>query len=158
MELTVQIDHAFAKQIDPKLIRAALAITLQRFCAASVTSASIVITDNRTMRQFNRAYRGVDTPTDVLAFDNIPDPDFSSGDRETNVHLGDIVIGFPVAEAQAQAAGHTPQQEVILLTVHGALHLVGFDHNTPESKHEMWQAQAQVLAELGLGHIQPTET
>jgi probable rRNA maturation factor len=47
--------------------------------------------------------------------------------------------------------------EVTLLAVHGTLHLLGFDHDTPEHKAAMWSAQAQVMGDLGLAHVQPTE-
>jgi probable rRNA maturation factor len=73
-------------------------------------------------------------------------------------YLGEIVIAYPVAQAQAQAAGHTVQAEITLLAVHGLLHLFGFDHDTPENKKKMWAAQHQVMAGLGLAHVQPTES
>ena len=49
-------------------------------------------------------------------------------------------------------------EELILLAIHGTLHLLGFDHDTPTIKTQMWTAQQKILAELGLGHVQPTET
>ena len=52
----------------------------------------------------------------------------------------------------------SPLQELVLLTVHGTLHLLGFDHDTPTRKGEMWHTQQQIMAELNLAHVQPTET
>jgi probable rRNA maturation factor len=72
-------------------------------------------------------------------------------------HLGDVTIAFPVAQTQAQAAGHSSIAELTLLAVHGTLHLLGFDHNTSAAKERMWTAQHQIMTELGLEHIQPTE-
>ena len=63
----------------------------------------------------------------------------------------------PVAEKQAVVGGHAVLEEVLLLTVHGTLHLLGFDHNTQVNKEKMWAAQGQVMAELGLAHVLPTE-
>jgi probable rRNA maturation factor len=110
------------------------------------------------VQQLNAQYRGIDAPTDVLSFENTPDPDFPELDETEAGHLGDIIIAYPVAEAQAMAAGHTAQQEVILLAVHGLLHLLGFDHDTSENKEKMWQTQRQIMVELGLEHVQPTES
>jgi probable rRNA maturation factor len=56
------------------------------------------------------------------------------------------------------ASGHTPQDEITLLAVHGFLHLLGFDHDTPANRQVMWDIQAQTMAELGLAHVQPTES
>ena len=90
-------------------------------------------------------------------FGNVPDPNFPNNRGLTEPYLGDIVIAYPVAEAQALAATHTPSEEVVLLTVHGLLHLLGFDHDTPEHKAAMWAAQADIMSRLDLDHVQPTE-
>jgi probable rRNA maturation factor len=115
------------------------------------------MTDKATLQQLNQQYRGLNVPTDVLSFENVPDPDFPAMDEDLLGYLGEIVIAYPVAQAQALAAGHTVQAEITLLAVHGLLHLLGFDHDTPQSKNKMWAAQHQVMAELGLAHVQPTE-
>lgn len=154
MDIIFQIDKPFQNEIDPTSIEKALQLTLQRFNQITAATLSVVITDGDTVRQLNHQYRGLDTPTDVLSFENIPDPDFPDAGEE---HLGDVVISYPVAAAQAVAAGHTPGEEVILLAVHGTLHLVGLDHDTAANKETMWAIQRQILAELGLGHVQPTE-
>jgi probable rRNA maturation factor len=160
MEIIFQIDEAFSESVNPALIKKALVTTFRLYkpflVVAETGTVSMVITDKETVRQLNRQYRDIDAPTDVLSFQNPPDPDFPNGDVST-FHVGDIVIAYPVAEAQALAAGHTASEEVILLAVHGALHLLGFDHDTPTSKEEMWAAQHQIMTELGLAHIQPTE-
>jgi probable rRNA maturation factor len=116
------------------------------------------VTDNDTLRELNEQYRGVDAPTDVLSFENLPDPDFPELDKVITDNLGDIIIAYPVAQAQALASGHTPQDEITLLAVHGFLHLLGFDHDTPANRQVMWDIQAQTMAELGLAHVQPTES
>lgn len=155
MDFDIQIDHSFAAKVNPQQIEAALMVTF-RFQSppANTETVSIVVTDNNTVQYLNRQYRNMDAPTDVLSFEHIPDPDFPDGDT---THLGDIIIACPIAETQATAAGHTVQEEVILLAVHGALHLLGFDHDTPANRTQMWAVQHQVMTELGLAHIQPTE-
>lgn len=158
MDIVIQIDAPFSAVINPGQIEQAV-LTTFRLCPSPRTNeastVSVVITDNDTVQQLNYQYRGIDASTDVLSFEAIPDPDFP-GD-ESQVHLGDIIIACPVAESQAAAAGHTPLEEVILLAVHGTLHLLGFNHDSPVSKKEMWTTQHRIMTELGLAHIQPTE-
>ncbi|MBE7471213.1 MAG: rRNA maturation RNase YbeY [Anaerolineae bacterium] len=161
MDIFFQIDEPFQALVEPEPLEKAVQLTL-RFLgnsyASSINSVTIVITDSDTVQQINAQYRGIDAPTDVLSFENTPDPDFPELDETEAGHLGDIIIAYPVAAAQAAAAGHTAQNEVILLAVHGLLHLLGFDHDTPENKEKMWQTQRQIMVELGLGHVQPTES
>lgn len=157
MDITFEIDTAFAGRVDREPVGRAVRAALEQFypdrlpAGASVT---LVLTTAEAVRRLNRDYLGLDAPTDVLSFTNEPDPDFPAG--ETG-YLGDIVIAYPVAERQALAAGHAPQEEVILLAVHGALHLAGFDHDTAPAREAMWAAQRRVMDRFGLGHVQPTE-
>ena len=113
---------------------------------------SIVLTDNEQLQELNLNYLGIDAPTDVLSFP-ASETDPESGAR----YIGDILISVPRAQSQADAAGHPLEAEVQLLVVHGALHLLGYDHDVPEEKARMWQAQAEILDTLGLGNIQIRE-
>lgn len=154
MEISLQIDQPFRPLVEPALIIQAVQLVLRRYNEIDNPTLTLVITDDTTMQQYNRDYRGVDAPTDVLSFENVVDQEFPG--LEDN-YLGDIVIAYPTAEKQAQHKGHQTSQELALLAVHGALHLLGYDHDTAESKDQMWQAQREVLAELELAEIQPTE-
>jgi probable rRNA maturation factor len=155
VDIVIQIDDPFQSFIDQTRIENALNATFRLFPPSVDGTISVVVTDNETVRGLNRDYRGIDAPTDVLSFDNPSDPDFSG--EEVRQHLGDVIIAYPVAKKQAAAGEHTVLEEVILLTIHGTLHLLGFDHNTLGNKEKMWAAQSQVLAALNLGHVQPTE-
>jgi probable rRNA maturation factor len=159
MEILLQIEAAFSDEINPDRLQAALLATLRRFGEnlPAETHLTLSVTDSETVQQLNAEYLGIDAPTDVLSFENLPDPDFPEVDPEEANYLGDIVIAYPVARSQAVASGHSPMDEVVLLAVHGALHLLGFEHETPETKASMWSAQEQLMAELGLAHVQPTE-
>jgi probable rRNA maturation factor len=107
--------------------------------------ATIVVTGNKEIQALNQSYRHIDAPTDVLSFcDGTVDPD--SGDT----YLGDILISWMKANQQAQTEGHSLESELALLTVHGMLHLLGFDHQTAADRKRMWHKQAALLAELGL--------
>jgi len=113
---------------------------------------SIVLTDDVRLQQLNREYLGIDAPTDVLSFPA------SETDPETGArYIGDILISLSQAQAQANTAGHPLESEVQLLVVHGVLHLLGHDHAEAEEKARMWKAQAEILANLGLGNIQIRE-
>jgi probable rRNA maturation factor len=153
--LNLHVDQPYAESVEPDQLERALRLTLQAHHKANATTINLTITNNETVRQLNYQYRGIDSPTDVLSFPNVPDPDFPLLDQD---HLGEIILAYPVAESQAAARGHIPLEELILLAIHGTLHLLGFDHDTPAAKADMWTAQQEILTELGLDHVHPTET
>ena len=159
MSITLQIDDSLTTLVDANRIKQAALETIRYVLNDSVSakSAVISITDNDTIQALNTRYRGINLPTDVLSFENISDPDFPLPEAEVENYLGDIVIAYPVAAQQAQTAGHSVMDELMLLTVHGILHLLGFDHDTSTHKARMWHIQAQILARLKLAHIRPTE-
>jgi probable rRNA maturation factor len=128
------------------LERAALAVLAQQSIDGDLT---IVLTDDAQLHGLNRDYLGIDTPTDVLSFP-ASETDPETGRR----YLGDILISVPRAEEQARAAGHPLEAEVQLLTVHGTLHLMGFDHAGAADKARMWKVQGKVLERLGLSEIE----
>ena len=98
----------------------------------------LVITDNETVRQLNREYRNLDEYTDVLAF-HMPHysenskVDFITPPDNVN-HLGDIIISYPQAVKQAAEQGHQTIDELVILIIHGILHLLGYDHELPEEE------------------------
>ncbi|MEO6398523.1 MAG: rRNA maturation RNase YbeY, partial [Tepidiformaceae bacterium] len=92
------------------------------------TALAILVTDDDEVRRMNLQFLGIDEPTDVLSF---PDEagDFVQGISEETL-LGDIAIALPTAQRQADAAGHSLDEEVAHLLTHGILHLRGYDHVT----------------------------
>jgi len=95
---------------------------------------SLVLCDDRTMRALNLRHRGLDRPTDVLAFAQNEGPAMpSSGTRL----LGDVVISLPTARRQAREQGRTALAEATMLLAHGLLHLLGFDHRTATEERRM---------------------
>ncbi len=106
---------------------------------------TIVLTDEAQMQTLNREFSGKDIPTDVLSFpDGTIDPDLNL------MYFGDIIIAVPIAQEQAKRAEHSTNDELILLTVHGTLHLLGFDHILPQEKDRMWAHQERILDQLGI--------
>lgn len=101
---------------------------------------SVLVTDDATIQELNREWRQKDKPTDVLAF---PIDEHAARDalaRQSGgdgLVLGDVVISLHTAERQARGRRRELFDEVRFLLAHGLLHLVGFDHATPEEKREM---------------------
>lgn len=106
---------------------------------------TIALVDDVRIQGLNRDFLGHDTPTDVLSFP-ADEPDPETGRR----YLGDVAISFARAAEQAGERGHTVEDELQLLVVHGVLHLLGHDHAGAGEKGRMWAAQARVLERLGV--------
>jgi probable rRNA maturation factor len=113
---------------------------------------TILISDDLQLHELNRQYLGIDAPTDVLSFP-VDETDPDTGER----YLGDVILSYPRAATQAAAAGHSLEDELLLLVVHGVLHLLGYDHAAPHEKARMWEIQARILASLGSNASPPAE-
>ena len=109
---------------------------------------NVIFVDSEKIRQINRDYRKIDRETDVISF--------ALGDGEANIDfefgrlLGDIYICIPKMKAQAKEYGHSLTREMGFLTVHGLLHLLGYDHMTKEEEKVMFQKQEEILNAYGL--------
>ena len=92
-------------------------------------------------------------PTDVLSFpmDELTPGSAESDDDQESGYLGDIAVCPQVAAEQAPAAGHNSSDEIDLLTVHGILHLLGYDHASPDEHREMFGVQGRLLLEWQRG-------
>jgi len=141
----IQIEEPFEASIEPELLEKAALAVLQHQAYDLAAELSVVIDSDEKLRQLNRDFLGIDAPTDVLSF---PSEEFDPDEQAE--YIGDVVISFPRALTQAQAAGHAVVNEIQLLVVHGVLHLLGHDHAEPQEKSKMWQAQAEILASLGV--------
>ncbi|MDQ4086236.1 MAG: rRNA maturation RNase YbeY [Actinomycetota bacterium] len=105
------------------------------------------LVDPDTIASYNQRWMDKVGPTDVLAFPMDELRPGSDGDEYEEGVIGDILLCPQVAADQAPANGQTPQQEVDLLTIHGILHLLGYDHAEPDERREMFALQARLLAE-----------
>ena len=114
------------------------------------SEVSITLTNDEYIHKLNLEYRGLDRPTDVLsfAFVDSQEPEVAGG-METEI-LGDIIISVERAYAQAQEYGHSLERELSFLTVHGMLHLLGYDHREEEDRVEMEEEQRFVMEKLGV--------
>jgi len=106
---------------------------------------SISLVDEDEMSSLHMQWMDEPGPTDVLSFpmDEVKPNSAASGPAL----IGDIVLCPSVATAQATTAGHTPQAELELLTTHGVLHLLGFDHANPDDEREMFGLQEKLLSQ-----------
>ena len=120
--------------------------------------ASVVIADDATLHALNRRYRGMDEPTDVLAFalgDSPAGPAQEVGPAAVfpplpsgEESLGEVLVSYPRAVAQAIERGHPVEQEVALLVVHGVLHLLGYDHEKLAEEAAMKRLEEETLARV----------
>lgn len=111
---------------------------------------SLVLTDDQEIRRLNQQYRQTDQPTDVLAFPAAisKTPGFQPTDEP--LYLGDIIISLDTALKQSQERGHSLEYEIIWLSCHGFLHLLGWDHPDSASLAKMLDMQAKLLQQIGL--------
>lgn len=111
---------------------------------------SVTLTNNVYIHELNKKYRDIDRPTDVLSFalNEGDEPEVIDG-PEVNV-LGDIIISVERAVEQAADYGHSVEREIAFLTVHGMLHLLGYDHMEEEDRKEMRQEEDFVMGKLGI--------
>ncbi|MBQ7480227.1 MAG: rRNA maturation RNase YbeY [Selenomonadaceae bacterium] len=114
------------------------------------SEVSVTLTNNAYIHTLNKEYRNMDRPTDVLSFalNESEEPEIE-GSPVANA-LGDIIISVERAEEQAAEYGHSLRREVAFLTVHGMLHLLGYDHMEEEEREEMEKEQCFVMERLGI--------
>ncbi len=108
---------------------------------------SVIITDNKRIHEINREYRGIDRPTDVISFALEDSEDINI---ENYRILGDIYISIDKVKEQALAYGHSETRELAFLTIHGFLHLLGYDHMEPEEEKIMFAKQEEILNGFGI--------
>jgi probable rRNA maturation factor len=110
-----------------------------RFEGVDEQEVVITLVDNEAIQKLNNKFRQIDRETDVLSFP-----------LDEEDALGDIIISIPRAKEQAEEYGHSFEREMAFLTVHGFLHLLGYDHHTEVEEKEMFSRQEAILAKCGL--------
>jgi probable rRNA maturation factor len=135
--------HREPELLDLSAFERLAAFALDREDAPENCELSIAIVELAEMTELNETYRGKTGPTDVLSF-GCDDPCAALGPDEP-VTLGDVVIAPEVALAQAEEYGHTVEEELNLLLVHGVLHLLGYDHEADEDASAMQARERAIL-------------
>jgi probable rRNA maturation factor len=139
---------SLASGVDLEQLTVTLQSAARTLALPEETVTVVTLTGDEHLREYNRRYRGLDEPTDVLAFaaKEKPTDQRFQAPPGTEDWLGDIVISLPRARAQAREAGHPINDEVRLLAVHGFLHLLGYDHAEPAEEATMTALTNRLLA------------
>jgi len=148
--LSVYFDNRQEKrEIDQKLLKLLESVienALEREGIKIPVEVCISLVEDREIQSLNREYRGRDVPTDVLSFPLIDRDDLDKQvPTEIEVLLGDIIISAERADEQAKEYGHSFQRELAYLTVHGILHLLGYDHSSPQEEKVMRAKEEEIL-------------
>jgi probable rRNA maturation factor len=146
--MSIDINNESGAQVEESTIVALARFVLDEMGIHPLAELSILLVDVAAMEQLHIQWMEEPGPTDVLSFpmDELR-PSRAEDDNEPQPGLlGDIVLCPEVAEKQGAAAGHSTTDELHLLTTHGILHLLGYDHADPEEKAEMFALQSELLA------------
>ena len=152
-EINVHIEQKLKISLEQSWLRRIAQKALQAEGVALPVEMGLVITSAEAVQQLNKTYRGEDEPTDVLAFHMFPhteqeqEPSFVAPPDGIR-HLGEVVISYTQAVQQAREQGHPIDQELALLTVHGVLHLCGWDHEHPEERQRMRAKEEEILSSI----------
>jgi len=155
--MSIEVNNETEYEVDLQDVSALADSVLKAMFLHPETEVSVVFIDEDAMSALHVEWMDLEGPTDVMSFpmDELR-PGTAGAPGEGGI-LGDIVICPTVAEAQAKAGGHSTHDELLLLTTHGLLHLMGFDHMEPDEKEEMFTLQRRLL-ESYTGRPAPKET
>lgn len=162
--MTLQIDYETDREIGieyEELAKKVVQKVLDMEDCPYDAQVNLVLTDNEEIQRVNTEFREIAAPTDVLSFPMIPfetpadyaivEEDESYFDLDTDeLLLGDIMISVDKVFAQAEEYGHSVTREFCFLVAHSMLHLLGYDHMTPEEAVVMENKQRTALDELGI--------
>ncbi|RWZ61260.1 rRNA maturation RNase YbeY [Labedella populi] len=143
--MSIEINNESGVDVDESRILRIADFALGVMHVSEEAELNIVLVDEAAMEQLHVQWMDEPGPTDVLSF---PMDELRPGTEDDPTPpglLGDIVLCPQVAESQAETAGHATIDELLLLTTHGVLHLLGFDHAEPDEEKEMFGIQRDIL-------------
>jgi len=143
--MSIEINNESTIEVDESALQRLAAYALEQLHVHPEAELAIVLVDEGAMEQLHVQWMDEPGPTDVLSF---PMDELRPGTEDSVTPaglLGDIVLCPQVAAAQAETAGHSTLEELLLLTAHGLLHLLGFDHAEPDEEKEMFGLQRDIL-------------
>jgi probable rRNA maturation factor len=129
--------------------RAILAASEAADADVGAAEVAVMLTDDATIRTFNKDFRGIDKPTNVLSFP-APEMDVADDEEPAPRALGDIAIAYETLRREADQEAKPFLNHLSHLAVHGFLHLVGYDHESDEEAEEMEALEVKILAQLGI--------
>jgi probable rRNA maturation factor len=145
IELSVQTDPGLEGEADPERLSELVLGAISQEGFDEPATVGFLLTSDENIRELNLQYRGQDSVTDVLAFSPGEDSDGFVSPPSLPHHLGDVVVSYSRAVAQAEEYGHSVEEELNRLVVHGVLHLLGYDDSTPEDREAMWRRQEAIV-------------
>ena len=153
--MSIELANESGVDVPVELILDAARFALARMDVHPGAELSVLCVDLDTMAGLHVKWLDLPGPTDVMSFpmDELT-PGHEGEDPEEGI-LGDIVLCPSVAQKQAMEAGHALEEELLLLTTHGILHLLGFDHAEPEEEKEMFDLQRTLLLTFLAGRGRP---
>ena len=141
--LTVSVNAAVHRERVPERLLQDVLDFCYRSKRKKPARLALLVAGDAEMARLNRRHLGIDGPTDVLAFED--------GEMEDGaLRLGDVAIGFEVAEREAAGRGIELDHELVFYALHGLLHLLGMDDGTDEDRSRMHKAQAKAMRDFGL--------
>lgn len=143
----IHLYNETGQEIETEALLRAVRTTLGLRLGESETpgEVTILLTCDDQVRALNREHRSVDSVTDILSFPALP----HGVDGEAPA-LGDLVVALPWTARQAQQIGHALTDSLMLLMIHGTLHLLGYTHEAGHDRALMWSVQDKVMQRLGL--------
>lgn len=144
--MSIEVNNESGSPVDERALIDVSRSALDAMGIDPLAELSILLLDETAMASLHEQWMDLPGPTDVMSFpqDALDDAPGVGGPHGPAL-LGDVVLCPPVAAAQAASAGHSTDSEMFLLTVHGILHLLGYDHAEPEEEKEMFELQASLL-------------
>jgi probable rRNA maturation factor len=143
--MSIEINNESSIEVDESALQRLAGYALDIMHVHPDAELAIVLVDEAAMEQLHVQWMDEPGPTDVLSF---PMDELRPGTEDEPAPaglLGDVVLCPQVAQVQAETAGHSLQDELLLLTTHGILHLLGFDHAEPAEEREMFGIQRDIL-------------
>ena len=146
MDITLHTEDARWKGLRPTVRRAAeAALRAALPKPPHAVALTLLLTSDAAVQALNRDYRGKDKPTNVLSF---PDGSEQDGTR----YLGDIALAYETLAAEAAAQGKPLKAHLSHLTIHGVLHLLGYDHDVPRAARAMESLEVAILGSMGIAN------
>jgi probable rRNA maturation factor len=145
--MSVEVLNESGVEVDVEQFARLARFTMGRMRVHPEAELCLKLVDEATISEFNRHYMDKDGPTDVLSFPMDELRPAREGEPDEEGILGDMLLCPQYATEQAPSFSRSPEDEMHLLTIHGILHLLGYDHAEPDEEREMFALQARLLAE-----------
>lgn len=148
--MSIELANESGMAVDEEAIVSVARFALDRMQVSPLAELSVQLVSLDVMAELHERWMDLPGPTDVMAFpmDELDTRRPDAPDTEATTLLGDVVLCPAFAKDQARQAGHSMADELHLLTVHGVLHLLGYDHAEPDEEREMFGLQRRILDEF----------